>query len=146
MSDYYTPAQVSTITGASKPAIRNYTQLYAKYFSTESTPEKGKSRIFTAADVKLIAFIREKTVDQNQSHDDTRKALDSGELEQFVWSLPNETAQAGEAEPNTQYQLIPVERLQAALSLLEDARTREAQARGFLHNPSKRCTKEFLRL
>lgn len=124
MKPYYTPNEAAALTGASKPALRTYTTRYARYFSTEATPNKGSSRRFTAADLKLIVFIREKTTGENQSHEETMAALANGELAQFMWQVPEaETGQAGNSAFSTA--LVPVERLQALQAILADTQRRE---------------------
>jgi len=127
MKPYYTPNEAATITGASKPALRTYTTRYARYFSTEATPGKGSSRRFTAADLKLITFIREKTTGENQSHEETLAALANGALDEFMWQVPED--QGGQAQDSDfSTALVPVERLHALQTLLTDMQRREQSA------------------
>jgi DNA-binding transcriptional MerR regulator len=113
MKPYYTPAEAAAATGASRAAIRTYTQRYARSFSTEATPEEGRARRFTAADLKLIAFIRDKT---------------TGELERFAWEPPLSTGEQALTEGGEHAALVPSAQLQAIQALLTDAQRREQQA------------------
>ncbi len=90
MKPYDTPAEAAAATGASRPALRTYTNRYTRYFSTEATPEQGRARRFTAADLKVIAFIREKTITENLAHEEIEAHLAAGELERFAWEPPDQ--------------------------------------------------------
>ena len=133
MSAYYTTSQAATITGASIQTIRSYTKLYARYFSTEATPESGQSRRFTSADLRLIRFCRE-LAETNLTREKIAERLAAGDLDQFDWqpAEPESAAQDAPAaesaasSPNTM--LVPYERLQAAQVLMQDAQRREADA------------------
>jgi DNA-binding transcriptional MerR regulator len=136
MKPYYTPNEAAVLTGASKPALRTYTTRYVRYLSTEATPDKGNSRRFTAADLKVIAFIREKTTIENQSHEETMAALARGALEEFAWQLPEEeNGQPGYSETNTA--LVPIERLQTLQAILVDTQRREQIAQERLEQREK---------
>ena len=124
---YYSTSQASDITGASIQIIRAYTKLYARYFSTEATPEPGQARRFTAADLRLIKFAHQLSR-QNITREQVAERLAAGELDRFDWQPPeaeSEPEQAG-GEPSTA--LVPLERLQAAQALLQDAQRREQAA------------------
>ena len=133
MRDYYGTKDTSVLTGASRPIIRTYTQRYARFLSTEATPEAGAERRFTAADLKVIAFIYQRTA-AGATHDQVIERLAAGELDQFDWqpAEPESAAQGGPAAESAASAaggaLVPVERLQAAHALLQDAQRREAEA------------------
>lgn len=127
---YYTTSQASEITGASIQIIRAYTKLYARHFSTEATPEPGQARRFTAADLRLIKLAHQLSR-QNITREQVAERLAAGELDRFDWWPPeppeaDSQAEQAAAEPNTA--LVPLERLQAAQALLQDARQREQAA------------------
>ena len=119
----------SEATGASKQVIRSYTQTYARWFSTEATPEHGRERRFTAADLKLIAFIYQNVIGQALNHNQVQERLVAGALNDFEWDVPIE-AHGAPVEPpgDTGTMLVPFAQLQAARLLLEDAQRREQEA------------------
>lgn len=124
----YSTKQVSELTSASPQVIRQYTGRYARYLSTEATPEPGQPRRFTEADVRLIAFVYQATR-QGKSHDDIAAALESGALDSFTWEAPATAPQGSPEEAQAdQAMLVPVTQLRAAQALLEDARRREEAA------------------
>lgn len=124
---YYTTSQASDITGASIQIIRAYTKLYARYFSTEATPEPGQARRFTAADLRLIKFAHQLSR-QNITREQVAERLAAGELDRFDWQPPEPESESEQpsSEPGTA--LVPLERLQAAQALLRDAQSREQAA------------------
>jgi DNA-binding transcriptional MerR regulator len=128
MKEYYTSTEVAQLLGASKQAIRNYTTVYARYLSTEATPERGGMRRFTESDVKLLAYVYTKTRIENFNHEQVLERLAQGDLDQFEFhiSQPDETQPQEGTEPTTA--LVPFERLQATQALLADAQRRELQA------------------
>ena len=138
MRDYYSTKDTSALTGASRPIIRTYTQRYARFLSTEATPEAGAERRFTAADLKVIAFIYQHTAPElgakRYTHEQMLERLAAGELDQFDWqpAEPESAAQGAQAAESaasaTSGALVPAERLQAAHALLHDAQRREEQA------------------
>lgn len=140
MKEYYSPAEAAQITGASKPALRTYTNTYARWFSTDATPEKGGSRQFTEADLKLVAFIRLWTVSQNKSHAETAAALVAGELDLFDWQPPEAAEEPLEQPEAAGSALVPVERLQAAQVLITDAKQRETDATARLEQAQERIS------
>ena len=126
MSDYYTPKAASELTGASRQILRTYTQLYARYLSNDATPQAGQGRRFTVADLKVIAFVYQATF-AGETHEQVLERLAAGALEHFTWQAPapepapTPTESAGSA-------LVPLERLQAAHALMQDAQRREQVA------------------
>lgn len=129
---YYTTKEAADLVGASSQIIRTYTDRYARYFSTEATPPAGQARRFTEADVRLIAFIYDRTSGRRLTHDDVMEQLEEGQLETFEWE-PEEPQEApGDAtggEESSTAALVPIEHLNAARALLEDARAREQSAK-----------------
>lgn len=96
----YTPSQVTKMTSLSLAALRNYCERYSDWFSPGAVPPKGQPREFTADDVRLVQFIRDRTGrDPKQSHDQIVQALRAGEFAEFVASHPDgATAQAGQGD------------------------------------------------
>lgn len=131
MKATYSTKEASDITGASTPAIRTYTTTYARYFSTEATPEPGMPRRFTTADLKLIAFVYHLGERESATKEKVLERLAAGDLDQFTWQPPVEpesAAQGAAAAESASSALVPIERLQAAHALMADAQRREAEA------------------
>ena len=132
MKDTFGTKETSAITGASRPVIRTHTQRYARYLSTEATPEAGTERRFTAADLKVIAFVYQLGEREGATREQVHERLAAGELDQFAWLPPEEPpsavpgSQSAESAPGGA--LVPVERLQATQALMLDAQRREEQA------------------
>ena len=127
----YSTKEASDITGASTAAIRAYTAAYARYLSTEATPDPGKSRRFTSADLKLIAFVYQLGERENAKREQVLDRLAAGDLDQFTWQPPVEPDSADQGAATTESAssaLVPIERLQAAHALMADAQRREEQA------------------
>jgi len=77
------------MTSLSLAALRNYCERYSDWFSPGAVPPKGQPRQFTADDVRLVQFIRDRTAgDQKQNHDQIEQALRAGEFAEFVASPP----------------------------------------------------------
>lgn len=126
MSDTYTTKQAAEITGASRQALRAYTRRYARYFSTEATPEQGQDRRYTRDDLRLVAYIYSQT-SAGASHDQVNDRLAAGALDAFEWHPP-ESGEEIDPAPDDNTALVPVAQLQAAHALLQDAQRREAAA------------------
>ena len=129
---YYSTKEASDVTGASKQIIRVYTVRYARYLSTEGTPEPGKPRRFTEDDLKLLAYVYQQTSAGNMTHEQVLDSLAQGALERFEWSAPTSSESASvdtESAQSAPNALIPIERFQAAQALLMDAQRREQEAR-----------------
>lgn len=128
--DYYTTSQASAITGASVQTIRAYTKLYARHLSLEATPASGLSRRFTADDLRLIRFAFTQTAAGN-TREQVAEQLAAGALAEYSWQPPQPSELDSEpVEPSTEQStaLVPLERLQAAQALLQDAQHREQVA------------------
>lgn len=124
--------QASEAIGVSRQSIRSYTKGYAKFFSTEATPEHGGERKFTRDDLKLIAYISSCTA-FGQTHVEIVASLENGELELFRATVPDAPPSPTEAtfEPVEGHNnpLVPMAQLQAVQALMLDAQRREADAR-----------------
>ncbi len=133
---YYSTKEASDLTGASKQIIRVYTARYARYLSTEGTPESGKARRFTEADLKLLAYVYKQTSTGNMTHEQVLDSLAKSALDSFDWSIsdsPESAPNATESAQSTTSVLLPIERFQAAQALLVDAQRREQEAREQAH-------------
>ena len=127
---YYTTKEAADLTGASAQIVRAYTIApeYQRYFSSEATPEKGSMRRFTAADLRLIAFVYMASTEQALTREQVAQALAGGALDQFEWQLPEPDQPEAESQQSAQAgseALVPVARLQAAQYLVEQAQQRE---------------------
>ena len=91
--------------------------------------QSGQPRRFTEHELKLIAYIYQRTGQQSQTYEQVQTSLAVGALEQFDWQPPEATERAkqGEVPPSTAR--VPAERLQAAQALMLDAQRREQEAR-----------------
>ena len=131
MSEYYSTKEAAELTGASRQIIRTYTASYQRFFSTDGAPQPGQQRRFTSADLRLIRYIYEST-QSGVTHTEVAERLQAGALEQFAWQAPEEpaaSAQAAESAASaTSTALVPLERLQAAHALMQDAQRREQAA------------------
>jgi DNA-binding transcriptional MerR regulator len=129
MDATYSIKDAAGLTGASRQVIRFYTSTYPRWFSTEATPEPGKERRFTAADLKLIRYIYSTVAKEKLTHEQVQARLTAGALNDFEWDIPQE-APGVMQEPTEDIgtALVPVAQLQAARLLLEDAQRREQEA------------------
>lgn len=128
--DYYTTSQAAAATGVAVQTIRAYTKLWPRYFSTEATPATGQSRRFTIDDLRLIHYAYQQT-QAGYTREYVAQALADGALADYSWQPAAPTAAGGEpVEPESESSgaLVPLERLQAARVLLEDAQQREQKA------------------
>ena len=127
MQERYTTKQAAEATGIARPTLRLYTGVYSRYLSLDATPEPGKARAFTEADLRTLAFVYRHTSAQ-ESHEAVKRRLDAGELASFDWQPPDEAQTATEAQEPTSTALVPLERLQASITLLQEAQRREQEA------------------
>ncbi len=130
----FSPSTVARMTGVSLAAIRAYCERYAAYLSPGASPPKGAPREFTAADIKTIAFIRDRTRPGQVSHEEVIRAIEAGELAEFTWSAaapadaeqdPQPQAQTQPQAPAAETGLITGAQVQALQVLLDDYRRRE---------------------
>lgn len=124
----YTTKDASELTRASKQAIRVYTQKYARYMSTEATPDAGAERRFTEADLKLLAYIYQQTNRSGNTHDKVLAQLAAGELDAYEWEVPIEPTGAPMDAESHSTALVPVERLVAIQALLQAEREERQRA------------------
>lgn len=122
MAAIYTTKQASELTGASKGIIRQYTKNYARYLSTEATPEAGGERKFTEADLRLIAYIYQQTNAHKQTHNVVLEALAGGALDDFEWEVPLAPSEHPDSVGGIGGALVPMERLIAVQALLQSER------------------------
>ena len=130
MRDLYSVKEASALTGIARPTLRTYTVKYARHLSTEATPEPGKERRFTEADLRLLAFVYQYT-DAGETHEQVIDRLAAGELERFAWSLPDSPESPPsdvDAPESASTALVPIERYAAVQTLLQDAQRREREA------------------
>ena len=127
MPDAYTTKAASEATGISRPALRLYTGVYSRYLSLDATPEPGKARAFTEADLRTLAFVYHYT-GAGETHEAVKQRLEAGELAAFDWQPPEDEQAAPEAQASTGLALVPLERLQSALALMQEAQRREQEA------------------
>ena len=113
----FTVKQASEITDASRQSIRSYTATYARFFSTEATPEHGGERKFTRDDLKLIAYIAGSTA-FGSSHEEIIKELEGDALSLFRWEPPEAPPKPSEPKQDANTSLVPIERLHAMAAQL----------------------------
>lgn len=122
MSETFTNKDVKAYLGLSPAGIRNYCQHYSRYLSTEATPDPGMTRRFTLADIKLFAYVRDRT-NQGTTHLQILPEIENGALDSFEWDIPASSAysahseDADHTEPTTAA-LVPASTLAAYQTLL----------------------------
>jgi len=121
----YTVKTAAEAAGVTIPTVYNYTKRFTRFFSPGATPQKGTTRLFSSEDIRLLAYLHHKLVQQKLTYEQVEQQLtqDTGELMNF-------TAYTAPASPQSEEQGQPVQRaeLLAAKVLVEDARLREQQA------------------
>ena len=127
MQDLYTVAEASKLTGIAKPTLRAYTGRYSTYLSTEATPEQGAERSFTAADLKLLAFIYSYT-STGKTHDQVLSALSAGGLERFDWQPPESQPDSKQSAEAAGEALVPLSQVRAFQLLAQESEKREQAA------------------
>ena len=124
-TDYYLPKDAQALVGISASTLRNYTRDFERWLTTEATTTP---RRFTAADLKLFAFVRYRTAEKLETIGKVQAALDEGELEAFDWQAPAMPTTPAEATEGEAGALVPLESLRLHQALLVDAQRREEQA------------------
>ena len=127
----FTVKQASEAMGVSRQSIRSYTKAYARFFSTEATPDQGGERKFTRDDLKLIAYISTCTA-MRETHEDIVKSLERGDLALFRATVPDAPPMPTETSTTSSESnmpLVPMAQLQAAQALILDAQAREKEAK-----------------
>lgn len=132
MTEYYTTKEAAEITGASRQIIRTYTETYRRYFSAEGAPAQGMPRRFTRDDLRLIKYVHQSTA-LGLLRNEVSERLAAGEFANFDWEPPAISARSDyserlAAESDESTALVPLERLQAAQALMQDAQRRESEA------------------
>lgn len=123
----YQIAQAAKVTGVSPAGIRNYVDRYGEWFSAGARPPKGQARDFSGEDVRLIAFIRDRTK-AGENHDQIVQALQAGELEDFTsWAEPPAAGEGSQAE-EVGAELVPPAAVAMLRAMLEESRRREETA------------------
>lgn len=92
MATVYTPKQVTEIAGISLASVRNYTDRYRSWYSTQATPPPGEARLFTEADLLLTCYIAQ-TTQAGSNHRDIAAHLEKS------GGVPADFAQAWELTP-----------------------------------------------
>lgn|GEM_PF-3383069 len=124
-TDYYLPKDAQALVGISASTLRNYTRDFERWLTTEATTTP---RRFTAADLKLFAFVRYRTAEKLETIGKVQAALDEGELEAFDWQAPAMPTTPAEATEGEAGALVPLESLRLHQALLVDAQRREEHA------------------
>lgn len=132
VKEYYSTKEAADLIGCSPQILRTYTDRYARYFSTEATPEPGNVRRFTWSDLQVIAFIYTKTSKsgENLTHERVQELLTAGDLDSFEWQPDALSAaqSASESATDASTALVPLAQVQAVQALLTDAQRREREA------------------
>ncbi len=126
--DYYFPKDALTIIGVSASTLRNYTKDFERWLTTEATTTPRK---FTAADMRLFAFIRFRTSEKLERLETVQAALDAGALDAFDWQPPpppQRPTMATAAQDSEAGVLVPLESLRLHQALLSESQRREEQA------------------
>jgi DNA-binding transcriptional MerR regulator len=137
MSDLYTVAEASKLTGVAKPTLRTYTNRYQRYLSTDATPEHGAERLFTEADLTLLAFVYSYT-SAGKTHGQVIEALQDNALDSFDWQLPESQPDSPQSADSIGEALVPMSRLQSAEMFVLDAKQREQTMAEQLEEAQKR--------
>ena len=120
--DTYTMLETSTLTGISKPSLRNYTRTYARHLSPGATPAAGEARVFSRDDLRVLRFAYSLT-EQGSTHETVLQRIAAGELDAYDWYPPDDAD--GSSEPT---QLLPPDQIRLLASMMEEYRQRDASA------------------
>ncbi len=133
----YRAAQAASLAGVSMAELRDFTATYAPFFSEQATPPPGETRLFTAEDVRLLAFLADVT-QRGETVDEVVRRLASGALAEFPWWTPadegNGAGGASALAPVPQLQVIA----QAFWQQAEESRRRERELRQRLEAAERR--------
>lgn len=127
MKTLYSVKDAAEATGTSKAALRSYTKTYARFLSTEATPERGEARAFTADDLRLIRYVFEQT-DAGATHQQVTERLNAGELALYQWYPKEDGEEEDDENEAATTALITADVAKVAQALVEEARQREAAA------------------
>ncbi len=126
MDTLFTPKQVTEIAGISLASVRNYTDKYGKWFSSQATPPSGETRRFTEADLMLCCYIAQ-TTQTGSNHSDIAAHLEKsgGVPAEFSqsWELPahqqSTQTQEEEIQPQAGNALVAGEQARALWAMVE---------------------------
>ena len=133
----YRAAQAASLASVSMAELRDFTATYAPFFSETATPPPGETRLFTAEDVRLLAFLADVT-QRGETVDEVVRRLAGGALAEFPWWVPaDEGDSAGGASA-----LASVPQLQVIAQVFwqqaEESRRRERELRQRLEAAERR--------
>ena len=114
--------ETSTLTGISKPSLRNYTKTYAPHLSPGATPPAGEARVFSRDDLRVLRFAYSLT-EQGVTHDVVLQRLAAGELDTYEWQPPEDADARVEST-----QLLPPEQTRLLAAMFEEYRQRAEDA------------------
>ena len=120
MTDFYSVGDVSKMVSVSVASIRSYATRYAALMSPTATPAPGQVRRFSDADVRVIAYVYERTA-QGKTHEEVHVELLEGALDGWEWIPPaptEATETASERTDDAREALVPVSQLHAAQVLV----------------------------
>lgn len=121
----YSSGRAAHLAGVSEGSLRNYTQggrfgaLYADLFSAGVAPGPGQPRQFTAADVAILRYIRERTR-LGLPHERIAAEVRAGALDASDWQPPTESAADVRAERAGQVEATQEEGPTAALVVVQE--------------------------
>ena len=124
-----TPSQAAQMVGVSLATIRGYTrrEVLASYFSATARPGKGEARALTADDVRLCAFVADRTA-QGLTYAQIAQAIEAGELEEFTHWTPEPSPEAEEEGENQAPEAAPLAQAPNLGELLERLTTAQIAA------------------
>lgn len=127
MKALYTVKEAAEAVGVSKAALRKYTSTYARFLSTEATPERGEARLFTPDDLRVIRFVFEQT-NAGATHQQVTERLNANELALFQWYPPDVSVDDDVKDDGETTAIVPADMVKMAQALIDEALQREAAA------------------
>jgi DNA-binding transcriptional MerR regulator len=73
----YTTRDAEAVFKVSSQTIRNWTREFSRYLSVTATPEEGRTRLFTDADMQILELIS-RMKDEGKQYDEIHAALQGG--------------------------------------------------------------------
>jgi DNA-binding transcriptional MerR regulator len=133
----YRAAQAASLAGVSMAELRDFTAIYAPFFSEQATPPPGETRLFTAEDVRLLAFLADVT-QRGATVEEVVRQLAGGALAEFPWWAPADDSDGADGASA----LAPVPQLQVIAQAFwmqaEESRRRESELRRRLEAAERR--------
>lgn len=124
MQSIYTNKDVKRLLGLSSGSARNYTAHYAAYVSKGANPPQGATRHYTSDDMRLFAFVQERT-GAGLTHADVLQEIESGALDSYEYNIPESpTDSPTEPAQEPTNALVPASTLAAYQTLLQSAEKR----------------------